>query len=92
MLGGGFTPWVMRQDTVEASNCMGSDASLMAHQPDGRLELTDYIRTASQVCLVVILYMDDTLCEQGKFSFITANLFSTGIRHVVAVTEILWLI
>ena len=45
--GGGGTPWVTRQGTVEASTRMGLYASLLEQQVDGRLASMGYLRTAA---------------------------------------------
>ena len=57
----GFTPCMTRQGTVEALACQRSDNSLLAHHLDGRLASTDSLRTAAQVCLDIILSVDEAL-------------------------------
>ena len=90
--GGGFTPWLTRQGTVEASTRGGADASLLAQQLDGRLASADSLRTAARVCLAAIPSAEEALRNLGTFAFVASHLFSTGGRHSSAVAELLRLI
>ena len=87
--GGGFTPWMTWQGTVDASTRRGTDASLLSQQLDGRLVLADSLRTAAQVRMADILSVDEALCDLGTFAFIASYLFSPGGRHSSAVAELL---
>ena len=56
---GGVTHWVMHRVSLEASTCMGLDASLLEQKMDGQLVSEDYLRTAARVRLSVIPYVDE---------------------------------
>ena len=90
--GEGFTPWLTQQGTVEVSTRGGADASLLAQQLDGRLDLVDSLRTAAQVRLAEIPSADEALRDLGTFAFVALHLFSAGGRHLSAVAELLCLI
>ena len=79
--GGGFTPWLTRQGTVEASTGGGAYASLVAQQLDERLALADSIRMSARVRLAAILSADKAICNIGTFTFVSSHLFSAGGRH-----------
>ena len=78
---GGFTPWLTRQGTVEASTRGGADASLLAQQLDGRLASADSLRTAARVRLAAIPSAEESLRDLGTFAFFASHLFSAGRRH-----------
>ena len=79
--GGGFTPWLACQGMVEASTHGSADASLLAQQLDGRLELVESIRTDAHVRLAAILSVEKALHDLGTFAFVALHLFSAGGRH-----------
>ena len=87
-----FTPWLTHQGSVEASTCGGANASLLAQQLDGRLDLSDSLRMATRIRLAVIPSTDEALRDLGTFAFVTLHLFSAGERHSSAVDELLRLI
>ena len=62
------------QGMVEASNCGGSDASLLVQQLDGRLASTDSLRMSARVRLDVITSVDMALCDLGTFAFVDSHL------------------
>ena len=64
--GGGFTPWLTRQGSVEASTRGGADASLLAQQLDGRLASAELLRMAARVCLAVITSADEALRDPSE--------------------------
>ena len=78
MRGGGFTPWVTFQGTVETSTHMGLYAYLLEEQLEGILALADYLRTATRLQLVVILYPDEATSNLRTFAFVALHLLSTG--------------
>ena len=82
----------MRQRTAEAATHGGADDSLLAHQLDRRLALSDSLRTAARVRLSAIPYTDKEICDLGTFTLFTLHLFYAGRRHLSAVTEIIRLI
>ena len=90
--GGGVTPWLTRQGTVEASTRGGEDTSLLAQQLDRRLASADSLRTAVQVHLAAIPSAEEALCDLGTFAFVASHLFSAGGRNSTAVAELLRLI
>ena len=90
--GGGFTPWLTRQGTVEASTPGGADTSLLTQQLDGRLALADSLWTAAQVRLAAIPSAEEALRDLSTFSFITLHLFSAGRQHSSTVADFLHLI
>ena len=90
--GGGFTSWLTRQGSVEASTRGGADASLLAQQLDGPLASAESLRMAARIRLAVILSADEALRDLGTFAFVTSHLFSVGGRHLSAVSELLRLI
>ena len=90
--GGGFTPWLTRQGSVEASTPGGADASLLAQQLDRRLASADSLRMATRVCLDVIPSADEELCDLGTFAFVASHLFFAGGHHLSAVAKLLRLI
>ena len=47
---------------------------------------------AARVRLAVTLSMDKALRNLGKFAFVALHLFSAGMRHLSAVSELLRLI
>ena len=77
---------------VEVYTCMGSYASLLAQQQDGRLMPEDTLHMAVRAKLVAILTADEALYDLGTFAFIISHLFITGRRHVTAISELLHLI
>ena len=79
--GGGFTPWLTCQGSVEASTSGGADASRLAQQLDGPLVLADSLRMATRIRLAVIPSADEALRDLGTFAFVTSYLFSAGARH-----------
>ena len=64
--GGGFTLWLTRQGTVEASTRGGADASLLAQQLDGRLASADSLQTAARVRLAAIPSAEEALHDLPK--------------------------
>ena len=90
--GGGFTPWLTPQGTVETSTRGGTDASLLAQQLDGRLASADSLRTAARVRLAAIPSAEEALRDLGTFAIVASHLFSVGERHSSAVAELLRLI
>ena len=81
-----------RQVMFEALTHMGSDASLLEQQLDGRLASAYSLRTAKRVCLEVIPSTDESLQNFDTFKFIALNIFPTGGRHAAAVVKLLRLI
>ena len=90
--GGGFTPCLTRQVTVDTATCGGADASLLAQQLDGRLTSVDSLRTATKVRLATIPSVDEALWDLGTFAFVASNLFSVGGRHLSAAAELIRLV
>ena len=90
--GGGFTPCMTRQVTVEASTLRGLDTSLLAQYLNGRLASADSLQTETRVRLEVIPFADEAIRELVTFAFVESHLFSVRVRHVEAVVELLCLI
>ena len=57
--GGGFTPWLTRQGSVEASTRGGADAFFLAQKLDRRLALADSLLMDARVHLDVIPSADE---------------------------------
>ena len=68
----------MRQGTVEASTCMGSDASLLVQRLDVWLTSTDYLWSSNRFLLDTIKSMYETLRDLSTFAFVTSHLLSVG--------------
>ena len=85
--GWGFTPWMTRKGTIEASTFGrgGSENSLLAQQLYVRRESLDSLCTANRVCLATILFTDKALPYLGAFSSMVSHLFSSEGRHTAAV-------
>ena len=90
--GGGVTPWLTHQGSVEASTRGGSDASLLAQHLDGRLTSADSLRMAVRVLLAIILSAYKALFGLGTFAFVTSHLFYVGRRRSSDVAKLLRLI
>ena len=75
--GGGFTSYLTRQVSVEASTRGGADTSLLAQELDRRLASADSLRMATRVRLAVIPSTDEALCDLGTFVCVASYLFST---------------
>ena len=88
----GFTPWLTRQGSVEASTRGGADTSLIAQKLNGRLASVNPLRMAVRVRLSVIPSADEALRDLGTFAFVASHLFSAGRRHLSAVNKLLRLI
>ena len=89
---GGFTPWLTRQGSVEASTHGGYDASLLLQQLEGRLTLADFLCADARVLLAFIPSADKALRDLGTFAFAASHLFYAGGSHLSAVSELLRLI
>ena len=76
----------------DTSTCGGPDASLLAQQLDGRLELAVSLRMAARVRLAVILSLEEALCDFGTFYFIALQILSAGGNQLYAVSELLCLV
>ena len=90
--GGGVTPWLTIQGTVEASTRGGADASLLAQQLDRCLASADSLQTAARVRLATIPLAEEALRDLGTLSLVSLHLFSAGRRHSYAVVELLRII
>ena len=90
--GGGFTPWMTRQGSVEASTHGGAEASLLAQQLDGCLVSSESLRMAARVRLAVIPSVEEVLFDIDTFAFVASHLFSTGGHHLSAVADLLCII
>ena len=77
------------QGAVEAATHGGADTSLLEHQLDGQLALSDSLRTSTRVHLAVIPSTDESLWDLGAFTFVASCLFSAGGRHLSSVAYIL---
>ena len=79
---GGFTPWLMRQGSVEASTCGCDDASLLVHQLYCPLLLADSLGMVARFLLAVILSADKALSDLDTFAFLrrTSSLRSGATR------------
>ena len=77
---------------VEVDNHGGAGAYLLSQKLNGRLALTEPLRTNTRVCLAVIPSVEEVLQDLGMFAFVALHLFSAGRRHSSAVAELLRLI
>ena len=71
---------------------MWLEASLLTKHLDGRLASADYLQTDAWYHLADIPSLDEAFCDLGTFNFILLHLFSAGVRHAAAVTDLLWII
>ena len=81
--GGDLNTWMMLKGMVEAST---------EQHLDGRLVLAHSFWSSAWLCLAIITYADESLCDLGTFEFFAAHLFSIGGRPEAAVEELLHLI
>ena len=70
----------------------GVDASLLAQQLDGRLDLEESLCTFMRFRLAAIPSADEVLWDLGTFAFIASHLFSMVGRHLSSITDLLCLI
>ena len=87
--GGGFTPRMTCQGTVEVSTCEGEETSLLEQQLDGWLALADSLRTSARVCLACIPSADEAMRNLGNFAFVASHLFSAARQHPSAVAKLI---
>ena len=78
--------------TVEASNGLESDASLLSQQLDRLLSSADSFPAATWVRLAIIPSINEALRDLGTHAFVVLHLFSLGGQHAAEVAELLRLI
>ena len=90
--GGGVTPWLTCQGTVETATRRGAETSLLSQKLDGSLALADSMQTSARVRLDAIPSADKALQDLGQFAFVALHFFSAGGWQSSSVVEILRLI
>ena len=79
--GGGFTPWMTCQGTIEASTCEREDASILEQHLDGQLGSLESLWIATRAHLACTPSADEALRELVTFAFVALHLFSAAWRH-----------
>ena len=70
----------------------GADAYLLAQHIDGCLAYENSLQMETSVHLATIPFVDEAFWDFGTFGLVALHLFSAGMRHLLAVVDLICLI